>query len=308
MKKSSLIGHISLIAANLIYGVNYVIAKGIMPDYLAPRAIIFIRVTGTLMLFWLFSLFFPKEKIEKKDILRLALCSFFGIALNQIMFFEGLNLTTPINSSIIMSINPILVLLFSYFILKDKITWFKIIGIFLGATGTVNLILNQGDISFSSDKFIGNLFIVINSSSFALYLVLAKPLIVKYNPWTFMKWLFTFGFLIILPFSIYPFYTTDFAAVSDEIWLSIVYIVAGATFIGYLLYNFALKRVSPILTSIYLYLQPLIASLVAIIIGQDILTVDAVLSATLIFAGVYFVSVQSSKNGSNKIKHYLKDN
>ncbi|GAB4282621.1 MAG: DMT family transporter [Marinilabiliales bacterium] len=296
MNKNTWIGHLSLIGANLIYGVNYVISKGIMPDFFSPRAIIFIRVSGTMILFWLVSSFLPKEMPEKRDLLKLALCSFFGVALNQIMFFEGLNLTTPINSSIIMTINPILVLVFSYFLLKDKITLKKIAGIILGGSGTVLLILSQGSVSFDSDKFVGNLFIVVNSSSFALYLVLVKPLMMKYKPVTIMKWLFLFGFILVLPFTIFPFSNLNYNQIPGEAWLSITYIVIGATFTGYLLYNFALRKVSPVVTSIYLYLQPLIASLVAIIIGQDVLTLEAVISAILIFTGVFFVS-------SNKIKN-----
>lgn len=277
------------------------IAKGIMPDYLMPRAIIFIRVSGAVLLFWIFSLFSPKEKVETKDLFKLALCSVFGVAINQIMFFEGLNLTTPINSSIIMTINPILVLIFSYFLIKERITIIKILGIVLGAGGAILLITSHGQVSLDSDTFTGNLFIVINATSFALYLVLVKPLMVKYSPWTIMKWIFTFGFIWIFPFCIIPISESDFSTIPMNIAGSVLYIVLAATFLGYLLYNFALRRVSPVLVSTYMYLQPLIASIVAIFISGDKLTYEAVISAILIFIGVYFVSVSKLRFGSKKL-------
>jgi len=189
-----------------------------------------------------------------------------------------------------MTINPILVLVFSYFIIKEKITIFKIIGIILGASGASYLILSQGNLSFNSDTFVGNLCIVVNSSSFALYLVLVKPLMVKYSPWTVMKWVFTFGFIYILPFSTHKIIASDFQAIPSNIWLSLTYVVVGATFLGYLLYNYALKHVSPILAGTYIYLQPLFATIIAIIIGEEVLSLTAIISAALIFAGVYFVS------------------
>ncbi len=295
MKKNSLVSHIALLGANLIYGANYVIAKGIMPDYFPPRAIVFIRIFGALILFWLFGLFNKKEKVERKDLFKLAFCAVFGVALNQTIFFEGLNLTTPINSSIIMTISPILVLVFSYFIIKDKITLYKIIGIMAGGSGAALLILNQGNISFSSDTFVGNLFIVINASSFALYLVLVKPLMMKYSPWTILKWIFLFGFIYILPFSLHKIYSVDYSSIPNSAWLSILYIILGATFLGYLLYNFALKHISPLIAGTYIYLQPLFASIIAISIGQDVLSFNASLSAILIFAGVYFVSAKNNQ-------------
>jgi drug/metabolite transporter (DMT)-like permease len=294
-----------MIAANLLYGINYIIAKGVMPDHFTPRAIIFIRVSSTVVLFWLFSLFFPKEKVEIKDLLKLALCSIFGIAINQIMFFEGLNLTTPVDSSIIMTINPILVLIFSLFLIKEKITIIKISGILLGASGTILLITSQGEISLNSETFTGNIFIIINAASFALYLVMVKPLVVKYSAWTIMKWIFTFGFIWSFPFCIGPFTEADFSAIPADIVLSMIYIVIGATFLGYLLYNFALKRISPVLVSTYMYLQPLIASAIAVIYSGDKLTIETVISAVLIFAGVYFVSVSKISLLSFKKKQKL---
>ena len=285
-------GHTAVFSTNLIYGLNYVIAKGIMPDYFAPGAIIFIRVSVCMFLFWLTSLIFQtkKEKVSQGDLLKIALFSVFGIALNQIMFFEGLNLTTPINSAIIMTVTPILVLALSFIIIKDSITWYKVLGIMLGASGAIMLILKTGEVSFSSATFLGNLFTFINASSFALYLVLIKSLSDKYSPLTLMKWVFTFGFILVVPFCIIPFIQTDFHNIPIQIWASLAFVVIGATFLGYLLYNYALVTLSATATSSYIYLQPAIATVVAIILGRDTLGIPEVISGLMIFTGVYLVS------------------
>jgi drug/metabolite transporter (DMT)-like permease len=294
--RNNILGHTFVITANILYGINYVIAKGIMPDHLSPRAIIFIRVAGALAFFWLFHSIFIKEKVARKDLLKLAFCAIFGVAINQIMFFEGLNKTTEINTSIIMTINPIMVLIFSYFLLKEKITIFKIFGIMLGGAGAVYLILSQGNLSLSSDTFVGNLFIIVNASSFALYLVLVKPLMSKYNPLTIMKWIFLFGFIYVFPFSIGEVVQYDLTVIPTDIWLLIAYVIVGTTILGYLLYNFALQKISATTTSFYIYLQPLLASMTVILLGRDNLTHVEIISAILIFAGVFMVSRKSTNS------------
>ena len=290
MSQKIILAHLAVIAANIIYGLNYVIAKGIMPDYLQPRVIILFRVLGAMIVFQLVSLFFPKEKVSKKDLWRLALCAVFGIAINQIMFFEGLNLSTPINASIIMVSIPILVLLFSHFFIGDRMSTNKIIGILLGALGAAWLILHGSDFSFTSGTFIGNLFLLINASSYALFLVLVKPLMAKYSPLTIMKWLFTFGLVLVFPFSIRLTLDADYTQIPFKIWMSVGYVILFTTVLAYFLNNFSLKKISPTMNSSYAYLQPFLATLVALALGKDYLTWTEVIAALFIFTGVYFVS------------------
>jgi len=287
--------HLAVLSANIIYGVNYAVAKGIMPDFMQPKAIIFVRVAGTFVLFLLLFSIFIREKVEKRDIPLLFLSSLFGIAINQIMFFEGLNLTTSINTSIIMTINPILVLVFSSLLLKEKITWLKTTGIIAGASGATWIILQNGDFSFSSDTFTGNLFIVINAASFALYLVIAKPLMVKYKPVTVMTWVFGIGFIIVSPLTFIPFISTDFNTIPAGIWFSLAYVVIGATFLGYLLYNIAIKTLSPTATSSYIYLQPLFAGIVAYFMLNEQPRWIHLAATFLIITGVYLVNLQNGK-------------
>ena len=293
MSRKIILAHLAVIAANIIYGLNYVIAKGIMPDYLQPRVIILFRVLGAMLVFQLVSLLFPKEKVSKKDLWRLALCAVFGIAINQIMFFEGLNLSTPINASIIMVSIPILVLVFSHFIIGDRMSTNKIIGISLGALGAAWLILHGSNFSFTSGTFIGNLFLLINATSYALFLVLVKPLMAKYSPLTIMKWLFTFGLLLVFPFSIRLTLDADYTQIPFNIWMSIGYVILFTTVLAYFLNNFSLKKISPVMNSSYAYLQPFLATLVALALGKDYLTWTEVIAALLIFSGVYFVSRKS---------------
>ncbi len=203
IKQKIILAHLAVIGANVIYGINYVVAKGIMPDFMQPRMIILLRVVGASIIFWLVASLYPRQRVAKKDMFRIAICAFFGIALNQVMFFEGLNLTTPINASIIMVGTPILVLVFSHFILHDKISRNKIIGIVLGFSGAAYLILSGGSLSLESGTFLGNLFIFINASSYGLFLVLIKPLMKKYSPITLMKWVCLFGIIYVLPVSFY---------------------------------------------------------------------------------------------------------
>ncbi len=297
MSKKLVFAHLAVIGANLIYGINYVVAKGIMPDFLEPRAIIFLRIAGATIIFWIVSGFFPKEKVARKDLIKLGYISFFGIALNQVMFFEGLNLTTPINASIIIVGIPIIVMVFSHFLIGDKLTVNKIIGIIIGSSGAAYLILQSGSISFSANTFTGNIFIVINATSYGLFLVLVKPLMVKYSPLTIMKWVFLFGLFYVTPVSIDLVIAADYGAIPVNIWFSIGFVILFTTVLAYLLNNYSLTSLSPTVNSAYIYSQPVIASIVALLAGKDSISYTEVIAAALIFIGVYFVSFKKKKLG-----------
>jgi drug/metabolite transporter (DMT)-like permease len=287
--------HLAVFGANVIFGVNYIVAKGIMPEYLLPRPIIFLRVAGASIIFWLVSLLFPREKLPGKDMIRLAICAIFGVAVNQILFFEGLNLTTPINASIIMVTIPIMVMVFAHFIIGDRISLNKMIGILFGFIGAVYLILQGGIISFGSNTSLGNLFTFLNASSYALFLVLVKPLLKKYSAITVMKWVFTFGLIYILPFTLPLVMKSDFNAIPMHIWLSIGYVVLFTTVLAYFLNNFSLKTITPTMNSAYIYAQPLIATIISLWASKDRLTYVEVLAAFFIFMGVYFVNFRKGK-------------
>ena len=287
--------------ANLIYALNFTFAKDVMPDFIMPSGFILLRVIGALSLFALSYFLFVNEKVEPKDIFRLAICGIFGVAINQLFFFEGLNLTTPINAAIVMTINPILVILLSFLIIREPITLRKSLGILLGLFGASILILKGGSVDFSSSHQTGNLFVFINASSYGLYLVLVKPLMQKYHPITVLFYVFGFGLLYVIPFGFGNLVDVKWAIIPSNIYLEIVFVVVCTTFIAYLLNSSALKQLSPTTVSIYIYLQPILASLFAIFWGADSLDNQKIIAALLIFLGVYLVSVRSLKERKEKL-------
>jgi drug/metabolite transporter (DMT)-like permease len=284
--------HLAIIGANIIWGLNYVVAKGIMPDFLLPRAVVFLRISGTVILVWILHFIIPSEKVEKKDLFKMALCSVFGVVVNQILFFEGLNRTTPISASIIATGIPIYILIFSHFLLKETITGVKVLGIMIGATGALMIILSAGTGDFRFNTLLGNILIFANNTCWALYLVLLKPLMEKYDTLTIMKWTFLFGFIIIFPFSFKIAASSSFAQMPFNIWMSVLFVVFITSGFAYCLVNYSLKTVSPNVNGIYIYLQPLVATIVAIIFRNDKFTIIDLIAAVLIMSGVYFVSRQ----------------
>ena len=289
------LAHISLFVANLIYAINYTFAKDVMPDFIQPSGFILLRVTGAVILFSLFYFLFVNEKVEKKDIIRLAICGIFGVAINQLLFFEGLNLTTPINAAIIMTINPVLVIIMSALILFEKINIRKGIGIALGLIGAYTLILNGGDVSGNTNFMLGNMFVFINAASYGLYLVLVKPLMQKYHPITVMFYVFGFGILYVLPFGYTELLAVDWVSFPTIIIWEVLFVVVCTTVIAYLLNSSALKLLNPSTVSIYIYLQPVLATLFAIFSGSDSLDEMKLIASVIIFVGVYLVSVRSVK-------------
>jgi drug/metabolite transporter (DMT)-like permease len=283
--------HLALFIVALIYGANYTIAKDVMGQgYLSPLPFILLRIIAGSLLFWLFHLSFIREKVMPKDLTLLALCGLFGVAVNQAFFFLGLNWTSPINASLIMTTTPILVLVISAIILGERITGLKVFGIIIGAIGAGGLIAYGEEISTGANAWKGNLMVFINATSYGIYLVIVKGLLSRYHPITVVKWIFTFGLLYIIPFSYEGLLATDFQHFPSHIWLAIVYVLLATTFLAYLLNAFALTRVNPSVVSIYIYLQPLLATVVAVLAGSDQLSNVKLIAAAFIFAGVYMVS------------------
>lgn len=302
--KKNLKAHLALFMAALIYGANYTIAKGVMPEYLQPFGFIIVRVTGATILFWITGIFVP-EKINRKDLPLLAFCGMFGVAINQLLFFKGLSMTTPINAAIIMVITPILVLLVATSLMSEKITTKKLIGIAIGLIGAVILLLVKHDLTIGSLTWRGDLCILINAISWGIYLVVAKPLIMKYRTITVIKWVFLFAWFYVLPFGYSEFMQADFSVMPTNILLSIGFVVLGTTYFAYLLNNYALQKVSSSVVSIYIYLQPLLAAGIAIFLGKDELDLVKILSAILIFTGVYLVSASDKSSKKTKFSKSL---
>lgn len=293
-----LLAHLALFTANLIYGINYTVAKGVMPDFIQPLGFIFIRVLGAVLLFWFCYRFFFYEKVARKDLLKLALCGLFGVAINQMLFFKGLNLTTPINAAVIMVTNPILVLVMGALLSTEQITKRKLLGIGIGALGALSLITYGGAIEMNPDHFWGNIMVLINAASYGIYLVLVKPLMQKYKPITVISWVFIFGFIYVIPFGWGEFQAVEWSAMPSNILWSVAFVVLGTTFMAYLLNIYGLKSLNPSTVSTYIYLQPVLASIIALLAGSDQLSPIKVIATLTIFVGVYLVSVPTKLSSS----------
>lgn len=283
--------HLALISVAIIYGLNYTIAKDVMvKEYMTPFGFIMLRTLAGLVLFTIFHFLFIREKMEKRDIAYAALCSVFGVAINMLAFFEGLKYTSPIHGSLIMVLCPILILIISSILIKEKITSKKVIGILVGLAGAILLIVHS---STSNDKvasLYGDALIMMNASSYALYLVLIKKLIKKYHILTVIKWVFLFGAIIVTPFGGEEMLSTQWNSFPLDIWISVGYVLFFTTFLAYLLNGFALTKVMPSTVGFYIYFQPLVAASFAIACGHDHLDYLKIISAILLFGGVYLVN------------------
>ena len=279
--------------ATLIYGVTFTIAKEVMPLYVKPFGLILLRVGGATIVFWFLGLFIKAKSIEKSDYKNIALASFFGVGLNMLSFFKGLSYTTPISASVMMVMTPILVLIFASFLLKEKLVSRKIFGIIIGLIGAIILIV-YGSSSIVSGKniMLGNFLVFVNAASYGFYLVLAKKLIQKYNPIVFVKWLYLFGLVYVLPFGFSELSEVQWQIMPTSIYLRIGFIILCTTCITYLFNLFALSKLKPTTVSVFIYLQPVIATIYALMVGSDQLNNTKIMATLLIFFGVYLVTKQ----------------
>lgn len=295
MKNKKLTGHIALFSANIIFGLNTPISRSLMPEILSPLSLTFFRLAGGLILFWISSLFIKKEHVPAKDILMLFFASFFALTLNQLPFFIGLSMTSPIDASIVVTMLPILTMILAALIIKEPITMMKTIGVLVGASGALLLIFESNNIHAGNSNLWGNLIVFGAVGSFAIYLTVFKNLIMRYSPITVMKWMFLFGTIVSFPFCYNPLMATDFSLLTSGTLWRVAYMVIFATFTGYLLIPIGQKVLRPTTLSMYNYLQPVVASLLAVAIGMDNFGYPQAISGILVFAGVYIVTQSKSK-------------
>ncbi|OYQ38579.1 DMT family transporter [Flavobacterium aurantiibacter] len=285
---------------SIIYGVTFTIAKDVMPAHIQPFGFILIRVAGACLLFWItfFLLRFfgkiPKEKLSQADIPVVISAAFFGVALNMLTFFKGLSYTSPISAAVLMVSTPLIVMILSAILLKERINLVKSVGIILGLAGTILLIVGKKAVVVGSNENLGNLLVFINALSYGFYLIIVKKLMDKYNAFTFVGWIYTIGFLMVLPFGFNEFQQVPFSAFDFSIWWKIVFIIAGSTYLTYLLNLVTMRKLSPTIVAVFIYLQPVFAAIFAIGLGKDALTTDKLLAGALIFIGVA-LSVKKKK-------------
>ena len=284
--------HAALFLVALIYAANYSLAKDVMPHYMTPFGIVTLRVVGAATFFAVIKYFVaPHNKITgRADNWRSIICGVGGIGLNQLLFFSGLNLTSPINASLLQTIAPIVVVIASAVLLSERITLPRVLGIAVGAAGAATLILSRdAQAAVYPHATLGNLFILGNATGFGLYLVLVQPLMRKYHAFTVLARVFLVGALLVVPFGWREAWHTDYAGLPLKIWLEVGYMVVFLTIVAYLLNNWALKYASPALLGAYIYLQPVLAALIAVALGKDHFSWGKAGQAALIFLGVWLV-------------------
>ena len=288
---------IAVSIATLIYGVTYTIAKDVMPNYIKPYGFILLRVSSATLIFWTVGLFTKQQKVEKSDYKKILIASFFGITLNMLAFFKGLSLTSPISASVMMVTSPIMVLIFSSILIRKPIGKQRILGVFIGLVGAIFLItLGNSSTENSTNSAFGNFLVFLNAASYGLYLVLAKDLVKKYNPIVFIKWLYLFGLIFVIPFGYSELTAVIWEEIPTNIYWNISFVLLFTTCITYLFNLYGLSKLKPTTVSVFIYLQPVIATIYALIVGSDSLNLVKLCATLLIFLGVYLVTKQVEKS------------
>ncbi len=282
---------LSALVATIFFGINHTLAKGLMPDYIQPYGLVFLRVLGAGVLFWIVSLFIKNETIELRHWPRLLASAVCGMFLNMQLSFKGLSLSTPINSSVLVTITPILVFVLSAVLIREKITILKASGVILGLLGGLSLILFGVQEQVGAPNIpLGNVLLFINSIAFGLFLIISKPLTVRYHPITLMRWLFLTAIIVNLPIGWTEFRAIEWSEMPFSIGWRVAFVILCTTFATYLLNMYALKYLSASTIGSFTYLQPVIAIAFAIYSGADQLTFIKIISTILVIVGVFMVS------------------
>lgn len=296
MDKTKVLALLAALTATTIYGLNHTIAKVVMPNYIEGFGFVQLRLLGAGLIFFIIGFFVPNQKIDTADYLRLFFAALLGMCINMLMFFKGLELSTPINSGVIITLTPIMVLILSYIFLKEKIGFVKLSGIFMGFTGALILIIYGKKVALNAPNImLGNIMFLINASAFAGYLVLSKPLTQKYNTIVLMKWMFFIGIILALPVTYREFISVQWTSLPFEAIWRMCFVVIGTTFLTYMLNMYALKSLPASTIGAFIYIQPLIAIVYAIITGNDSLDTMKIIAMILVFSGVYFASTKIKK-------------
>ncbi|MCC7232193.1 MAG: DMT family transporter [Bacteroidia bacterium] len=283
--------HLSIFLANLLYGANFSIAKISLPAYIQPSGFILLRVVFACILFYiLMKVLKAGMKIEKKDYLKFFLLGLFGVAVNQLLFFEGLSRTSNINAALIMTANPVMVLIVAAFLVHERISSRRVLGILSGLAGAGTLILMSGSGNHGKADWHGDLMVLTNALSYSVYLVMVKPVMQKYNPWVVIYWTFFFGTLLVIPFGWHELSVVNWNSFTAVVWGSVFYVLFATTFLAYFFNTYGLQHLSPSVVSFYIYLQPVIATIISLLIAQEKPNLLQFVACICIFTGVYLVS------------------
>lgn len=283
--------HIALLLTNLLFGSNFSVVKYITPRLVHPFGLNLIRVAVSTALFWALIFFIPhKPGIKKEHIGRMVLCSLTGVVINQLLFIKGLSLTLSMHASLLMLVTPVFVTIIAAWLVKESFTLYKLVGLALGIGGAVMLVALKENSGGGSNIFLGNLFIILNAISYAFYFVLVKPLMKEYHAFHIIRWVFTIGFLVMLPICWSEFSIIQWEVFTLKDYAALCYIVLGATFLAYLLNLYGISKLGASTAGAYIYTQPIFATLIAVFVLNESLTLYKIIAATLIVGGVLLVN------------------
>lgn len=293
MNREQIIGNLAAGTAYTIFGLNIVFCKDISNSaVIAPLPLFTLRAIGASILFWLLSAFMPSEKVAPRDLPKIAVASFVGLFVPQVTFLSAITMATAIDTSIISTLAPIFTMFIAAIAVKEPITFKKAAGVLLSFAGVLLLIFNSVTSPNGVERTspLGVALLLLNALSFASYLGIFRPLISRYSVVTFMKWMFMFSFIIALPFSAGELLSTDYSQIPSNVLWEIGFLIFFATFVAYFLIPVGQKNVRPTIVSMYSYLQPIIAAVVAVSVGMDSFTWQKAVAAVLVVAGVVTVN------------------
>jgi drug/metabolite transporter (DMT)-like permease len=282
--------HFAVLATNLFFAANFSLIKMISPSLIKPFGLNIFRLAASLILFWLMWLF-SKDKagIKKEDTGRFILCALTGVAINQMLFLKGLTLTSSIHASLLMLTTPLLITVFAWFVLKEAFTVYKIAGLITGIAGAIILISGRESNVHATDHLTGDLLIMVNAISYSIFFILVKPLMTRYTPVEVIRWVFTIGFIMILPFGWSQAVATDLSRFTINDLLALASIAVTGTFLAYYFNAYGIRHLGAGITGAYIYTQPVFAVLIATFVLGETLSLQKVLAAVLIFGGVFLV-------------------
>lgn len=291
--------YIALTLVSALYGVNYSILKVVVPEYIGAFGFILYRVAISVIIFWLIYSFLLEKINWKRDGWRLVVCGLTGVAINQLLFYKGLSLTSAVNGSIMMTLTPIMVLIWASLLIKERITYIKVIGIILGLVGALIIVYRPDDV-LTPGNWQGDLLVFMNGTSYACYLVLVKPLMARYRPLTVITWVFTFGLILVIPAGWHEAGLIFPIDLPNKVWFSASYTIIGTTVLAYALNMWTLKRVDASVVGSFIYLQPIFATLTAVIFFEEVFLTKHILALAFVFTGVWLVTRSEPKPVQNQ--------
>jgi drug/metabolite transporter (DMT)-like permease len=283
--------HLAVIGANLLFGINFSMVKLLTPALLSSYALNVVRIVASVSLFWLLYLMKPTQAgIDRKDIPRFLLCAVTGVVINQVLFIKGLSLTSTIHGSLLILGTPIFITVAAAWLLNEAFTRNKFIGLLLGISGALLLVLSRSGQKEGSDVLLGDVLVILNSISYAFYFVWVRPLMEKYRPVHVIRWVFTFGMLFMIPIGISDLWHADFSSFSSAGFIALAFVIIGGTFLPYLFNVYGIKYLGPGITGTYIYSQPFFAAIIGLVFLGEQMGFVQLLAGALIAAGVLLVN------------------